>query len=144
MIITYMEEQHLDAVLSVERNSFSHPWSRQSFCDELKKESSHLFVALQDDEVVGYAVLGTVLDEGDLLDIAVSEKHRRKGVAKALFEKLTEVAQQLSLAFITLEVRVSNDSAINLYSSLGFEKVATRKAYYSKPTEDAVLMTKYF
>lgn len=144
MIIKRMEDQHLDAVLKVEQNSFSHPWSRQSFEEELKKNSSYLFVAMENDEVVGYAVMSTVLDEGDLLDIAVDEKHRRKGVAKALFCKLCDVAKDLSLAFITLEVRASNDSAIALYESLSFEKVAVRKNYYSKPTEDAVLMTKYF
>ena len=88
--------------------------------------------------------MSTVLDEGSLLDICVDEKFRRKGVAKALFEKLLEVACDLSLAFITLEVRASNVSAVKLYESLCFEKVAIRKNYYSKPTEDAVLMTRYF
>ena len=144
MIIEEMKKHHLDAVFCIEQNSFSHPWSRQSFEDELKKDSSYLFVALENGKVAGYAVMSTVLDEGSLLDICVDEKFRRKGVAKALFEKLLEVACDLSLAFITLEVRASNVSALKLYESLCFEKVAIRKNYYSKPTEDAVLMTRYF
>jgi len=144
MIIKKMSEHHLDAVLSVEQRSFSHPWSRQSIIDELQKESSYLFVALENDIVIGYCVMSTVLDEGSLLDICVDSNYRRKGVAKALFDKLCEVASQLSLAFITLEVRASNFGAISLYNSLGFEKVALRKGYYSKPVEDAVLMTRYF
>ncbi len=144
MIIKKMSEHHLDAVLSVEQRSFSHPWSRQSFIDELQKESSYLFVALENDIVIGYCVMSTVLDEGSLLDICVDSNYRRKGVAKALFDKLCEVALQLSLAFITLEVRASNEGAISLYSMLGFEEVAVRKNYYSKPLEDALLMTRYF
>lgn len=144
MIITKFEYEHLDAVCNIEHSSFSHPWSRQSFEDELKKSNSHMFVCIENDEVIGYAVMTTILDEGDLLDIAVSEKHRRKGVAKALFEKLLEVAKEKQLSFITLEVRASNSSAIALYEYMGFEHVAVRKNYYSKPTEDAVLMTKYF
>ncbi len=144
MIIERMSADHLDAVLCIEQDSFSHPWSRQSFEEELKKHSSYLFVATQDDKVIGYCVMSTVLDQGDLLDICVDKSYRRKGVAKALFKKLCEVAHDLSLAFITLEVRVSNDGAKTLYESLAFEYVATRKNYYSNPVEDAVLMTKYF
>lgn len=144
MIITEMTAEHLSDVLSIERSSFTHPWSEKSFSEELDKDSSYLFVAVENDEVVGYAVLDTVLDEGSLLDIAVDSNHRRKGVAKALFSKLFEKASKKNLSFITLEVRSSNCSAIALYESLGFEVVAVRKNYYSKPTEDAVLMTKYF
>jgi len=139
-----MQEQHLDAVLDIEENSFSHPWSRVSFEDELKKENSYVFVALEDEKVIGYCVMNVVLDEGNLLDIAVDKNHRRSGVAKELFYKLFEVASEQKLSFITLEVRVSNEGAIKLYDALGFTQVAVRKNYYSKPSEDAVLMTKYF
>ena len=144
MIIKKMEEHHLDAVLFIEQNSFTHPWSKSSFESELEKDSSYSYIAVENDVVIGYAVMSTVLDQGDLLIIAVDENHRRKGVAKALFDKLCEKAKELSLAYITLEVRSSNISAIKLYESLSFEKVAVRKNYYSTPTEDAVLMTKYF
>ncbi|MBQ8538848.1 MAG: ribosomal protein S18-alanine N-acetyltransferase [Ruminococcus sp.] len=144
MIIENMSAEHLSSVLKIEEESFSNGWSEQSFCDELKKENSYKFVAVENDEVLGYCVLETVLDEGNLLDIAVSQKHRRKGIAKKLFEKMFEVAYSKKLSFITLEVRESSIPAISLYKALGFETVAVRKNYYSKPTENAVLMTKYF
>lgn len=144
MIIKKMEKEHLSAVVDIEQNSFTHPWSITSFEEELCKQNSHLFVAIDNDTVVGYAVMSTVLDEGSLLDIAVDENYRRKGVAKALFDKLLDVAKEKELAFITLEVRASNKSARALYEALGFECIAVRKNYYSKPSEDAVLMTKYF
>lgn len=144
MIIEKMKKEHLSSVLRIERESFTHPWSEESFLSEFEKESSHLFVSTENDEVIGYAVLDTVLDEGSLLIIAVDENHRRKGVAKELFSKLEKTAQEKELSFITLEVRASNESAINFYVSQGFKKVAVRKNYYSKPTENAVLMTKYY
>ncbi len=144
MIIEKMNYEHLVEVMRIERESFTHPWSEESFKAELGKATSHLFVALDNSEVVGYAVLETVLDEGSLLIIAVDEKYRRKGVAKMLYSQLETIAKEKELSFITLEVRVSNEGAINFYDSLGFEKIAVRKNYYSKPTEDAVLMTKYY
>lgn len=143
MIIREMTKDNLSDVLKIERKSFTHPWSENAFLSELEKADSYCFVALTDDEIIGYAVMSTVLDEGDLLIIAVDENHRRQGVAKELFGQLLEVAYKKSLSFITLEVRASNHSATALYLSLGFEKVAVRKDYYNQPKEDAVLMTKY-
>ncbi|MBQ8056754.1 MAG: ribosomal protein S18-alanine N-acetyltransferase [Ruminococcus sp.] len=144
MIICKMTQEHLCGVMEVEHNSFTHPWSENSFMDEINKDSSFCYVALQNDTVVGFAVLETVLDEGNLLDIAVDEKHRRQGVARELFKELFKVADEKKLSFITLEVRESSIPAISLYEAHGFEKVGVRKNYYSKPTENAVLMTKYF
>ena len=144
MIIEKMTNEHLPMVMSIERESFTHPWSEESFRSELNKPNSHLFVATENGEVLGYVVLDLVLDEGSLLIIAVDEKHRRKGIAKAFFSELEKTAREKQLSFITLEVRASNESAINLYASQGFTKVAVRKNYYSKPLEDAVLMTKYY
>ena len=144
MIIEKMTAEHLSSVMRIERESFTHPWSEESFVSELSKPTSHLFVAIENNEVVGYAVLETILDEGSLLIIAVDEKYRRKGVAKMLFAKLEDIVTEKELSFITLEVRESNESAINFYDSQGFEKIAVRKNYYSKPIENAVLMTKYY
>ncbi len=144
MIIEKMTSEHLASVMRIERESFTHPWSEESFLSELNKPTSHLFVATDNNEVVGYAVLDLVLDEGSLLIIAVDKNHRKKGIAKALISVLEDVAKEKELSFITLEVRASNESAINLYTSQGFTEVAVRKNYYSKPIEDAVLMTKYY
>lgn len=144
MIICKMTHEHLNGVMEVEHNSFTHPWTKSGFIDEMEKESSFCYVALDNDTVVGFAVLETVLDEGNLLDIAVDEKHRRQGIARELFKELLKVADEKKLSFITLEVRESSTPAISLYEAHGFERVGVRKNYYSKPTENAVLMTKYF
>lgn len=144
MIIENMREEHLCGVQKVEESCFTHPWSKESFESELRKAESFKFVALENGEVIGFAILETVLDEGNLLDIAVDKNHRRKGVARLLFDNMLMVAKEKELSFITLEVRSSSAPAISLYEAMGFEKVGTRKNYYSKPIEDALLMTKYF
>ncbi len=144
MKIIKMTKEHLSSVLKLEESIFSSPWREKAFLEELEKDSSYSFLAVCDDEIIGYCVMSTVLDEGSLLLIAVKEDYRRQGVAKALINKLYEVASKKELSFITLEVRVSNESAIRFYEKEGFEKVAQRKHYYSRPIEDAVLMTKYF
>jgi len=144
MIIKEFSDEHLDAVCDIEQSSFTHPWHRKLFESEILKENAYMYVCIEDNEVIGFAILNTILDEGELLHIAVSTAHRRKGVAKALFDKLFQIANEKELSFITLEVRESNQSAIALYEYMGFERVGVRKNYYSKPTENAVLMTKYF
>ncbi len=144
MIVEKMKRKHLCDVFEIEQKSFTHPWSKESFLNELEKPNSFKFVAIEDETVVGFAILETVLDEGNLLDIAVCEAYRKNGIGKALMKELVAVAVDKKLSFITLEVRASSTPAISLYEKFGFEVVGVRKNYYSKPVEDAVLMTKYF
>lgn len=144
MIIKEMTSEHVSAVYDIEQSSFTHPWQLNNFFEEISNQNSFCFVALEDDTVAGYVVVSIVLDECNLLDIAVDKSYRRKGVAKALFKKICDIAKEKDLSFVTLEVRSSNESAMLFYQSEGFDKVAVRKNYYSKPNEDAVIMTKFF
>ena len=86
----------------------------------------------------------TVLDEGYVTNIGVLPDHRKKGIGKALTNQLIDYSVSQKLAFLSLEVRVSNTPAINLYTSLGFKEVGKRKNFYSNPKEDALIMTRYF
>jgi len=85
-----------------------------------------------------------VLDEGYIANIAVFPEHRRKGVAGQLLQVFMNFAEANRLAFLTLEVRASNQAAIALYANRGFEEVGRRKNYYEHPREDAIIMTKEF
>ena len=85
-----------------------------------------------------------VLDECYIANVAVKSTHRKKGYGQLLIENALTVAEDNSCAFITLEVRISNSPAISLYEKCGFEKVGERKNFYSCPTENALIMTKYF
>ena len=95
---------------------------------------------MESGEIVGHICLETVLDEGILTSIAVKEKYRNKGIAKKLMDSFIDEAKNRNIAFINLEVRASNAPAIALYEKYGFVKMGTRKNYYSKPIEDALLM----
>ena len=144
MKIERMTARHVDAVLEIENECFSHPWSRQSIESELENKTSVFYTALEGDEVAGYIGMSTVLDEGYIFNVAVSAKHRKKGIGSALIQELVTYGKKNNFCFLTLEVRASNENARSLYSKFGFIKVGERKNYYSDPVENAVLMTKYF
>lgn len=139
-----MDKSHLDAVAALERVCFSKPWPRSMLEDELYNPNVSLVVAEgEDGAVLGYGEVGVVLDEGCLEKIAVDPAWRRQGVAEAILSAYLRFGRA-KLAFLTLEVRASNEAAIGLYKKLGFEEVGRRKGYYTEPKEDAVLMTVEF
>lgn len=137
------QERHLDELLELDKQCFSVPWIREQFLYCLDQATIDCFAAVDEEDgaVLGYAILGHVLDEGSLDNIAVAPSHRREGIAAALLDRALRRAAELSLAFVTLEVRQSNAPAIALYGKFGFVPVGKRKGYYEKPREDAVLMT---
>ncbi|MDY6059110.1 MAG: ribosomal protein S18-alanine N-acetyltransferase, partial [Candidatus Fimenecus sp.] len=90
----------------------------------------------------GYIGSFNVVGEISITNVAVGEKFRKKGVATRLLEHLEKVSREKNAEFITLEVRESNENAIDLYRKCGFSEVGLRKKFYSHPTENAVLMTK--
>ena len=139
-----MTAAYLDEVATIENDCFSHPWSRRSLESELQNETSRFLVAVEDGRVIGYIGMSAVIDEGYLFNVAVDRQYRKKGVGSALVRELVTFCQKRNYAFLTLEVRESNAPAISLYSRFGFVRVGERKNYYSKPAENALLMTKYF
>lgn len=144
MTIRNMTSQDIKAVVEVEQACFSHPWSEKSICDSFENNCNRFFVATENDAVVGYIGMSVMADEGYILNVAVLPQFRGKGFGKRLVEQVLCLAEKLNLVFVTLEVRVSNSTAISLYTSLGFEKVGERKNYYSNPVENALLLTKHY
>ena len=134
----------LDSVSALETECFSHPWSKKSLEESLGRDNSLFLVAVENGAVIGYAGMEVIVDEGYIFNVAVSPDFRRRGVGFALVRELVTCGMKNSLCFITLEVRESNAAAISLYSKFGFIKAGERKNYYSDPTENAVIMTKYF
>lgn len=137
--IVRMNESHVSAVAELERQNFSEPWPDIAVRGELTNKLALWLVALEDGEVVGYVGSQTVLQEADMMNIAVADTHRRRGIAKMLVE---ELIRQLDAYQLTLEVRASNAPAISLYEALGFQQVGLRKNYYRKPKEDALILRK--
>lgn len=139
-----MGEEQLTQLAQLEQQCFSEPWSQQALADELQNPHAVFRVALLDGEVAGYVGMLHVLDEGDICNVAVFDRFRRKGVATALLHSLFDYAAENKLSFITLEVRESNVGAQAFYQTMGFETIGVRKNFYDKPKEHAVLMNKVF
>ena len=137
--IVKMKECHVSAVAELEKQFFSAPWDEASVRSELTNKLALWLVALGGETVVGYVGSQTVLQEADMMNIAVAESHRRRGIARMLVE---ELIRQLDAYQLTLEVRASNAPAIALYESLGFRQVGLRKNYYRNPKENALILRK--
>lgn len=136
-----MQARHIAALARIEQQCFSAPWSEQALSAELGK--GLFLVAERDGQPVGYVGCQTVLDEGYITNVAVQPQARRQGVARALLAALEREGRRKGLAFVTLEVRVSNEAAIALYRGAGYEPAGRRKGFYQNPKEDALLMTCY-
>ncbi len=136
-----MDKSHLSQVAELDKALFSRPWGQDSWESELYNTTVSMVVAeTEDGFVLGYGVLGVILDEGCLEKLAVRPECQRQGVAQAILGSFIRYGQE-NLAFITLEVREHNVPAISLYEKNGFQTVGRRKNYYSEIHEDALLMT---
>lgn len=125
------------AIAALEAACIPEPWPE----DMIGRLRENFIVARDKDTVTGYLALSAVLDEGNIDNIAVSPAYRRRGVADALVSYAVERAREDGLATLMLEVRETNEPALRLYAKHGFEAVGRRKHYYTKPREDAILMT---
>lgn len=161
--IVNMAKKHLRFLTHLERMCFSLPWSFSSLEAELKKEKSIFLVALkdaifiknipsipdycflpQDNKIItGYIGMQTVCDEGYITNLAVFPLFRKHGIGKKLLRAILNKAKEQHLKFVSLEVRISNTSAIHLYKSEGFVTLGKRKKFYTAPYEDALIMTNY-
>lgn len=143
MIITEMTEKHVAQVAELEKICFgSAAWSENSIASELKNQLSLWLVALDGETVAGYVGSQTVMDESDMMNVAVHPDCRRQGIAEELVNALTDALREKESRCLTLEVRASNEPAKKLYEKLGFVSVGLRKNYYRNPREDALILRK--
>src|SRR5262245_16353629 len=139
--VELMRADDLDAVLAIERASFSMPWSRGAFLYEIHQNRvARCWVMRDESEVVGYLCLWEVADEVHITNIAVRPDRRRRGLARTLLGGILDEARQRQLRQVVLEVRPSNTEARTLYESFGFRVVGRRRGYYYDTGEDALVM----
>ncbi len=141
-MITYrrMREDDIERVAELEKICFTSPWSYNSLLGELSNQVAHYVVALDGDEVVGYAGSWIMLDEVHMTNIAVEPWHRNRGIAKNMIIRLMQIALKLGAERMTLEVRENNHTAQRLYASLDFAYAGTRKRYYTDTGENALIL----
>ena len=139
--IQRMAVEDLESVLAIEQGSFNDPWTEDIFKAELRHSWSHCdLLCDRDGKIVGYIVFWSVADEVHLLNVAVDPSKRKHQYGRCLLDHMLEFARSASARFITLEVRSSNEAALQLYESGGFKRVGVRPRYYANDGEDAVIM----
>ncbi len=137
-----MRPAHVAQIAALEKICFSDPWSVRSIAAELENPLSLWLVALDGEEVAAYIGSQSVLDEADMMNLAVAPMYRRQGVGERLVLALVDRLRSRGVCRLSLEVRDSNAPALALYTKLGFQQVGLRPNYYLEPREDARILRK--
>lgn len=138
-----LQESHIPAILTIEQEANSAPWSEKSFQNELTNPHKIFLVALVSGQVVGYGGVWLMIDEAHVTNIAVASDFRRAGIGRKLMIDLLNRSKAAGMTCSTLEVRAGNAAAIDLYLKLGYTETARRRRYYPDNQEDAVVMWLY-
>lgn len=136
------EKALLSQVIAIEKSVFPDPWTLKSIEETFRASNYRNTVAWMDDKVVGYLFCSYVLDETEIVKIAVHPEFQKKGVATALMREYLHWCERKEINRWMLDVRSGNAPAIALYRSFGFQDDGVRKKYYTNPAEDALLMSR--
>ena len=139
--IALAKKEHLSLIASLERATFSSPWSEKSL-EFFLEELNFCVVLLNDGKLASYCTVSTVLDEAQIINVATDIRLKRLGFAESVLKAAFDECVRRSITSISLEVRESNESAIALYKKLGFEVLGKRKNFYTEPIENALVMVK--
>lgn len=141
IVFRLMREEDIDQVVEIEQASFTTPWSREAFYNEMNHNKFAVYLVIeQQDKLIGYCGVWIVVDEAHVTNVAVLPEYRGKKLGEALMRNLMSIARDKGARTMTLEVRVSNFVAQSLYRKLGFQDGALRKKYYTDNQEDALVM----
>jgi len=136
---------HAHQMHIIETEAFAAPWSEAAIEEEILHKHSYAFVATtENDAVVGHIYMRHIINEGHIINIAVQKSHRRAGIGSQLLSALMVAAENLELIGLTLEVRQSNTAAQKMYKKHGFVPEGIRTNYYANPTENGIVMWRYF
>ncbi|MEG0640992.1 MAG: ribosomal protein S18-alanine N-acetyltransferase [Clostridium sp.] len=142
--IETMTIDNIDDVVEIENLSFSTPWSHNAFHLELTNNKNALYRAVKiNGKVIAYGGMWLLFDEVHVTNIAVHPEYKGCGYGNVIMGDMIDSARNAKMSAMTLEVRVSNTPAVNLYKKFGFVSVATRKGYYQDTKEDAIIMWNY-
>ena len=138
--IRNLQDSDIEALSAIEAAAFSMPWSADDFRDLLSRNYCFYLVAFVDGRIAGCAGLTDICNEGNIDNVVVAEEFRGQGVGTMLLRELISKGEERGIEAFTLEVRVSNASAIHVYEKLGFVSEGIRPRFYEKPVEDAMIM----
>ncbi len=139
-MVRRMNTLDIDGVLAVEQQSFTTPWSREGFVNEMSNELSYYLVLVEAGNIIGYAGMWLIVDEAHVTNVAILPEYRGRKLGEKLMVALLEHAKVRGATRMTLEVRASNEVAQGLYSKFGFTAQGRRRNYYTDTKEDALIM----
>lgn len=141
LVIRKMNMEDLNAVHFVERSSFTQPWPKEIFYEEMvRNKHAHYHVVELDNEIIGYAGLWIVADDAQITNIAINPAYRGNKYGEKLFYYVLQYAITIGAKQLSLEVRVSNTVAQRMYRKFGLVPGGIRKNYYTDNQEDAIVM----
>lgn len=143
ILVRDLGPEDVPEVLAIERASFTTPWSEILFMNEIFKPRSLPKVAVIGEQIVGYICANYLLDEAHILNVTVHPDFRKLGIASSLVHSMIDLLRKAGSRTIYLEVRISNEAALRMYEKAGFRTISARKAYYTLPVEDAIIMALY-
>lgn len=138
--VNIMNESDIDDVVEISNLSFSTPWSRLSYEQELNNSLAKYFVAKIDNKVIGFIGTWIIVDESHITNVAVHPNYRKLGIGSKLIESMLNYCKEKNCTAYTLEVRESNKTAISAYEKHGFIVDGIRKEYYQDNKENALIM----
>jgi len=138
--ISTAAESDIDGIAALEQEIFTDAWSRRSVGESIGRDYITVVAARESGRVIGYIICYHILNEGEIMRIAVDVQYRRRSVARRMFEYLFHNAETAKLQDFSLEVRESNLAARALYHALSFEEEGRRRQYYHDPEEDALIL----
>ncbi|GGG21410.1 ribosomal protein S18-alanine N-acetyltransferase [Paenibacillus abyssi] len=141
LVFRAMRVGDIPMICEIEREAFTSPWTAEAFTNELTNNHFARYMVVQlESEIIGYGGMWTIMDEAHVTNIAIRSDYRGQGLGERLLREMQRTAVFFGSLRMTLEVRVSNEIAQNLYRKLGFEPSGIRPGYYSDNQEDALIM----
>lgn len=141
LVFRLMNVEDIPDILVIEREAFTMPWTEEAFRNELTHNHFAKYMVMEwEGRIIGYAGMWAIVDEAHVTNIALLAAYRGRKWGERLLDELMKTAAFLGMGSITLEVRVSNEIAQNLYRKKGFRSAGIRKGYYSDNREDALIM----
>ena len=143
LLLRFANINDSEQLAQLDQYCFAIPWSKQSFFSDLKNDENNVYLVIEEQkEIIAYGGFHKIIDEAEVMNIAVSPAWRKKGLASLILFEMIEAAKKMKLNKISLEVRSKNLAAQKLYLKFGFEKIGLRNAYYADDKDDAIIMLK--
>lgn len=141
MIVRELTNDDLDVLVEIEKSLYKDPWNKEAYLRDLENDIAYNYVLVHDDVILGYYGFWIMFDNVDITKVSIRKELQGKGLSNILMKDFFSRISNLDIKSITLEVRVSNIKAINLYKKYGFKEISVRKKYYSD-SEDALILQK--